>query len=193
LLLFVCFLMFCNKKNKTHGRFSKLLVPSLKPDKIIPFLAMNVFITKAPTSGCWCAVKLPKAGIRNGWQRERRTWITLFKFRKVKVQLLNALFFQSGVDLSKDNMALQRLREAAEKAKIELSASVQVPHCFLYVLTAGCFKYHFYLFALQQEVGTIFFSIWEEKIACEKEMKKKLKAFCNNVLTCYECSVQIYM
>ena len=36
------------------------------------------------------------------------------------------VWFQSGVDLSKDNMALQRLREAAEKAKIELSASVQV-------------------------------------------------------------------
>ncbi|XP_027041911.1 stress-70 protein, mitochondrial-like [Pocillopora damicornis] len=33
---------------------------------------------------------------------------------------------ESGVDLSKDNMALQRLREAAEKAKIELSSSVQV-------------------------------------------------------------------
>lgn len=32
---------------------------------------------------------------------------------------------ESGVDLSKDNMALQRLREAAEKAKIELSSSVQ--------------------------------------------------------------------
>lgn len=30
---------------------------------------------------------------------------------------------KNGVDLSKDNMALQRLREAAEKAKIELSAS----------------------------------------------------------------------
>ena len=29
----------------------------------------------------------------------------------------------SGVDLSKDRMAMQRLREAAEKAKIELSAS----------------------------------------------------------------------
>ena len=28
-----------------------------------------------------------------------------------------------GIDLSKDKMALQRLREAAEKAKIELSAS----------------------------------------------------------------------
>ena len=30
---------------------------------------------------------------------------------------------KNGVDLSKDNMALQRLKEAAEKAKIELSAS----------------------------------------------------------------------
>merc|ERR1711979_35602 len=32
---------------------------------------------------------------------------------------------ESGVDLTKDNMALQRLREAAEKAKIELSSSMQ--------------------------------------------------------------------
>ena len=30
------------------------------------------------------------------------------------------------MDISKDPMALQRLREAAEKAKIELSSSVQV-------------------------------------------------------------------
>ena len=30
-----------------------------------------------------------------------------------------------GVDLSKDKMALQRLREAAEKAKIELSSSTE--------------------------------------------------------------------
>jgi len=32
---------------------------------------------------------------------------------------------QQGVDVSKDNMAMQRLREAAEKAKIELSSAVQ--------------------------------------------------------------------
>ncbi|PFG27894.1 molecular chaperone DnaK [Corynebacterium renale] len=32
---------------------------------------------------------------------------------------------QNGIDLTKDKMALQRLREAAEKAKIELSASQQ--------------------------------------------------------------------
>ena len=32
---------------------------------------------------------------------------------------------EEGVDLRKDPMALQRLKEAAEKAKIELSASTQ--------------------------------------------------------------------
>ncbi|CAH1258789.1 HSPA9 [Branchiostoma lanceolatum] len=32
---------------------------------------------------------------------------------------------EQGIDLTKDNMALQRLREAAEKAKIELSSSLQ--------------------------------------------------------------------
>lgn len=36
---------------------------------------------------------------------------------------------QSGVDLTKDNMALQRVREAAEKAKCELSSSLQVSVC----------------------------------------------------------------
>ena len=33
---------------------------------------------------------------------------------------------QQGIDVSKDNMAIQRVREAAEKAKIELSSSMQV-------------------------------------------------------------------
>ena len=47
-----------------------------------------------------------------------------------KCNCLGVSIFQSGVDLSKDNMALQRLREAAEKAKIELSSSVQVLHKF---------------------------------------------------------------
>ena len=38
----------------------------------------------------------------------------------------NVALFQSGVDLLKDTMALQRVREAAEKAKCELSSSLQV-------------------------------------------------------------------
>ena len=32
---------------------------------------------------------------------------------------------QQGIDITKDSMAVQRLREAAEKAKIELSSSLQ--------------------------------------------------------------------
>jgi len=35
------------------------------------------------------------------------------------------IVFQQGIDITKDNMAMQRLKEAAEKAKIELSSSVQ--------------------------------------------------------------------
>ena len=46
-----------------------------------------------------------------------------------KVFLSNLLcvdiIFQQGIDITKDNMALQRLKEAAEKAKIELSSSLQ--------------------------------------------------------------------
>ena len=42
--------------------------------------------------------------------------------------------FQSGLDVTKDNMALQRVREAAEKAKIELSSALQVSaNCILSV------------------------------------------------------------
>src|SRR4029079_6745762 len=42
----------------------------------------------------------------------------------------------SGLDLSKDKMALQRLREAAEKAKVELS-SVQESSINLPFITVG--------------------------------------------------------
>jgi molecular chaperone DnaK len=35
------------------------------------------------------------------------------------------ILLQQGIDLRKDPMAMQRLKEAAEKAKIELSSAVQ--------------------------------------------------------------------
>ena len=40
--------------------------------------------------------------------------------------LIDAFKKDQGIDLKKDNMALQRLREAAEAAKVELSSSMQV-------------------------------------------------------------------
>lgn len=38
---------------------------------------------------------------------------------------LNSFILQQGLDITKDPMAMQRLKEAAEKAKIELSSSLQ--------------------------------------------------------------------
>lgn len=47
-------------------------------------------------------------------------------FDNVLLKFLVAEFKkEQGIDITKDNMALQRLREAAEKAKIELSSSLQ--------------------------------------------------------------------
>ncbi len=45
--------------------------------------------------------------------------------QRVVDHLVKTFSGQQGVDLSKDKMALQRLREAAEKAKIELSGSTE--------------------------------------------------------------------
>jgi molecular chaperone DnaK len=45
--------------------------------------------------------------------------------QKIVDHLVKTFNGQHGIDLSKDKMAMQRLREAAEKAKIELSASQQ--------------------------------------------------------------------
>ena len=51
--------------------------------------------------------------------------------RRVMDYLVDEFKAKEGVDLSKDKMAMQRLKEAAEKAKIELSgltsANVNLP------------------------------------------------------------------
>jgi len=45
--------------------------------------------------------------------------------RRVMDYLIDEFKRESGIDLSRDKMALQRLREAAEKAKIELSTTLE--------------------------------------------------------------------
>jgi molecular chaperone DnaK len=56
--------------------------------------------------------------------------------QRVVDHLVKTFNSQNGIDLSKDKMALQRLREAAEKAKIELSGS-QSSTINLPYITAG--------------------------------------------------------
>jgi len=49
---------------------------------------------------------------------------------------------EENIDLRKDPMALQRLKEAAEKAKIELSSSTETDiNLFYIILVDGVFKY----------------------------------------------------
>lgn len=54
--------------------------------------------------------------------------------------MANLASSQSGMDLGKDRMAVQRIREAAEKAKIELSSTVQVTTNFFTTTTASYFR-----------------------------------------------------
>jgi molecular chaperone DnaK len=51
--------------------------------------------------------------------------------------LVNTFKNNHGIDLSKDKMAMQRLREAAEKAKIELSSSQETTINLPYITASG--------------------------------------------------------
>src|SRR5205814_10507368 len=55
---------------------------------------------------------------------------------RIVAHLVKTFNGQYGIDLARDKMAMQRLREAAEKAKIELSAS-QATNINLPYITAG--------------------------------------------------------
>lgn len=51
-------------------------------------------------------------------------YVTKWMAKKAAISVWFML--QQGIDITKDPMAMQRLREASEKAKIELSSSLQV-------------------------------------------------------------------
>lgn len=57
--------------------------------------------------------------------------------------ILESIKAQSGVDLTKDELALQRVREAAEKAKIELSSSTTTTINLPYITIGGSGPVHF--------------------------------------------------
>jgi molecular chaperone DnaK len=59
--------------------------------------------------------------------------------------LLNHFKKETGIDLSKDRLAVQRMREAAEKAKIELSSTVQTEINLPYLSSDATGPKHFLL------------------------------------------------
>ncbi len=62
--------------------------------------------------------------------------------QRIVDHLVKAFVNAHGVDLSKDKMALQRLREAAEKAKIELSSSMETTINLPYITASDAGPLH---------------------------------------------------
>ncbi len=82
---------------------------------------------------------------------------------------------ESGVDLSLDMMALQRLKEAAEKAKIELSSSSQTDINLPYITSRDGQPLHFVKQLTKAKFEQMTSSLVERTINCAKSALKNAK------------------
>jgi molecular chaperone DnaK len=82
---------------------------------------------------------------------------------------------ESGVDLSLDMMALQRLKEAAEKAKIELSSSSQTDINLPYITSRDNQPLHFVKQLTKAKFDQMTSSLVERAINCAKSALKNAK------------------
>lgn len=82
---------------------------------------------------------------------------------------------ESGVDLSQDTMALQRLKEAAEKAKIELSSSSQTDINLPYITSRDNQPLHFVKQLTKAKFDQMTSSLVERAINCAKSALKNAK------------------
>ena len=80
---------------------------------------------------------------------------------------------QSGIDLSKDSMAMQRLKEAAEKAKIELSSSLSTEINLPYITVTENGPQHFTSTLTRAKFESLIDGIINRTlIPCESAIKK---------------------
>jgi len=82
---------------------------------------------------------------------------------------------ESGVDLSTDSMALQRLKEAAEKAKIELSSSSTTDINLPYITSRDNQPLHFVKQLTKAKFDQMTASLVERAINCAKSALKNAK------------------
>jgi molecular chaperone DnaK len=82
---------------------------------------------------------------------------------------------ESGVDLSKDMMALQRLKEGAEKAKIELSSSTTTDINLPYITSRDNQPLHFVKQLTKAKFDQMTSSLVERAINCAKSALKNAK------------------
>jgi len=92
---------------------------------------------------------------------------------------------EQGVDLSKDKLAVQRLREAAEKAKIELSSSLQTDISLPFITADASGPKHLNMKLTRSKYDSLVEHLVKRTIApCEKCLKdaNKSKAEINQVV-----------
>ncbi|PAA50200.1 hypothetical protein BOX15_Mlig008834g3 [Macrostomum lignano] len=94
-------------------------------------------------------------------------------FDNALLRFLSAEFKRdTGIDITKDNMALQRLREAAEKAKIELSSSLQTDINLPYLTMDASGPKHMNLKLSRSKFESLVDDLIKRTVApCEKAMK----------------------
>jgi len=86
--------------------------------------------------------------------------------------LVDAFKKSDGIDLSKDQMALQRLKEAAEKAKIELSSAQETDVNLPFVTADASGPKHMNLKLSRSKLEELTHDLIERtKIPCEKALK----------------------
>lgn len=82
---------------------------------------------------------------------------------------------EHGMDLSKDAMALQRLKEAAEKAKIELSSTTQTDINLPYITAKDGMPLHFVKQLTRSKFDQMTSKLVERAINCAKSALKNAK------------------
>lgn len=82
---------------------------------------------------------------------------------------------EHGMDLSKDAMAFQRLKEAAEKAKIELSSTVQTDINLPYITAKDGIPLHFVKQLTKAKFDQMTSKLVERAINCAKSALKNAK------------------
>ena len=87
--------------------------------------------------------------------------------------MVNEFKKQSGIDLSKDSMAMQRLKEAAEKAKIELSSSISTEINLPYITVTENGPQHFITTLTRAKFESLIEDIINRTLVpCESAIKK---------------------
>jgi molecular chaperone DnaK len=79
---------------------------------------------------------------------------------------------ENGIDLSKDAMALQRLKDAAEKAKIELSSTSQSEINLPYITAGAAGPLHFVKSLTRSKFDQLTSTLVDRTIACAKSALK---------------------